>query len=62
MRTEHRYIEALMRWIMDHARAVLIIILALTALFAYLMKDLRIDADIFSFSAGIDAPAFVLTP
>lgn len=62
MSREHNIIESLMKFIIKHAKLVILVLLIITAFFAYHMKDLRIYANVFEFAAEADSPVFVLTP
>lgn len=62
MNREHNIIESLIKFIIKHAKLVILVLLIITAFFAYHMKDIRIDANVFAFAAEADSHVFVLTP
>ena len=62
MKKDHHFIESVMQFIIKHAKAVIVILLAITVFFAWQMRNIRIDANIFSFSNDAEPPVFVLTP
>lgn len=62
MRKDDSVIRKLMDVIISHPRPIIIVLIILTLFFAYMMKDLRIDANIFALSEDAEPPVFVLTP
>ena len=46
MNREHNIIESWMKFIIKHAKLVILVLLIITAFFAYHMKDIRIDANV----------------
>lgn len=52
----------LMRFITKFSIPILVLIIALTLFFAYEITNLKIDADVFSFTSGIEENPYVETP
>lgn len=52
----------LMRFITKFSIPILVLIVALTIFFAYEITNLKIDADVFSFTSGIEENPYVETP
>ena len=54
--------EVIIKYILRFRIFILVAIAALTVFFAYQLLSLRIDANVFSFAAGVPAPEQVITP
>lgn len=57
-----RVFEVIIRYVLRFRIPVLIIIAVLTLFFAWQLKDLQIDAGIFSFTSDVPASEYILTP
>lgn len=57
-----RLLYRVMRIVTRFALPVLVLILAATLFFAYCLKDLKIDANVFSFASNVPPAEFVETP
>ena len=57
-----RIFEVIIKYVLRFRIPVLIVIAALTLFFAWQLKDLQIDAGIFSFTSDVPASEYVLTP
>lgn len=62
MQKTHDFLEKIIKTIIKHPKTVIAILLVITVFFAYQMRTLQIDADIFGFSNAAEEPQFVLTP
>lgn len=59
MSKDRNLIEKFMSFIMKYSTLVIVVLLALTAFFAYSMKDLGLDTDVFGFTSDApDAPIY----